>query len=293
MSILWLFEVERMKLMSYNVKGMRKKRRFRGNLLLPILAIILAIAAIGAGYEIFMRDGGTIKTTANANHSSITSTSKSGNSSVDASSTKSSSTSQTSASQKSTSSAAVVASSGYFKNAVFAGDSLTEGIDIYDVMDDATVVANTGLSTYLALKSPIKVNDSSMMFVDAIKAAKPTKVYILLGSNDIIWMTEDSYISDYGKLLDSIKSGCPNAKIYVQSIFPVTAAYEKKVTNAKIDEYNSALMTLTSQKGLTYLNVASVLKGSDGKLPDNASDDGVHLKKAYYDKWFDYIASNT
>ena len=81
----------------------------------------------------------------------------------------------------------------------------------------------------------------------------------------------------------------------MQSIFPVTLDMKLKkqssgvyVTNVLIDHFNVSLEAMCTSDNITYLNVASVLKGPDGKLPLDASDDGMHLRKAYYDKSFAY-----
>jgi hypothetical protein len=34
------------------------------------------------------------------------------------------------------------------------------------------------------------------------------------------------------------------------------------------------------------------MKGPDGKLPANESDDGIHLKSNEYPKWFAYLLAN-
>ncbi len=180
------------------------------------------------------------------------------------------------------------------------GDSLTDGLALYGEMDDATVMGETGMSAYTALKHTFTINGKKQYVADAVAAASPKAVYVLLGSNDIAeGYSVAKYTGFYGQLLDEIHAKCPSSKLYVQSIFPVTAAYEHKkfssgayVTNAKIDDFNTALQTLASAHGAAYLDVASVLKGPDGKLPASASDDGMHLHKSYYDKWFQYLAAH-
>ena len=179
----------------------------------------------------------------------------------------------------------------YFKDAVFIGDSLTSGVSEYSMTKNAGVFASNGMSTSSALTKNVTVGGKSMSLPDAVKTAKPAKVYLLLGSNDISWMKEDTFITYYGKLIDTLKTGTPNAVFYVQSIFPVSAAYEKSsgVSNDKIDDFNGRLAQLCSQKGVKYVDVGSGLKGSDGKLLPAAAADGYNIKKAYYKTWLDYL----
>ncbi|MFR1480880.1 MAG: hypothetical protein ACLSB9_36975 [Hydrogeniiclostridium mannosilyticum] len=49
----------------------------------------------------------------------------------------------------------------YFDDAVFIGDSISEGIELYGLMDNATIVAHTGLNPQTVL-SPIKKKDERL-----------------------------------------------------------------------------------------------------------------------------------
>lgn len=188
----------------------------------------------------------------------------------------------------------------YFDDAVFAGDSLTEGILYYDYVTSRSVVTSIGASTYTAVTNhQIAINGSKSdtgWIPDRIASKNPKKIYLLFGSNDLGWMTISSYLDYYGQLISILQQKCPDAKIYIQSVTPIAASVENStdwpMDNVKIDTYNAALKVMCQSKGLVYLDIASVLKGSDGKLPAGSSDDGVHLRSAQYKKWFDYLVAN-
>jgi len=183
---------------------------------------------------------------------------------------------------------------GYFSDAVFIGDSLTEGISIYSVAKNAGVFASNGMSTVSALTKTVSVGGKSLTVPDAVSSIKPAKVYILLGSNDMSWMSQSTFISNYGKLIDALKAGTPGAKYYIQSIFPVTAAYEQStgITNAKIGSFNTALAALCTQKGVSYVDAGGALKGADGKLTAAEASGGYNIKKSCYKTWFDYLTEH-
>jgi lysophospholipase L1-like esterase len=181
-----------------------------------------------------------------------------------------------------------------FASTVFIGDSLTSGIQEYSVVKNAGVYTDNGMSTSSVLTKKVTVGSTSMTVPDALKQVKPTKIYILLGANDITWMSQTTFITNYGKVLDSFKAAAPDAVCYVQSIFPVTAAYETKqgITNDKINTFNAALAKLCTDKGVKYVDVSTVLKGADGKLIPAAASDGYNIKKAYYGTWLDYLTTH-
>ena len=189
-------------------------------------------------------------------------------------------------------------SSDYFDDALFVGDSITEGIKLYDVMNNATVLASTGVNlNTLYTKDAITLEDGSKVPVlEATAHYDPGKIYLMMGVNSLL-SDEDTFRQDYGRVVETLVSQHPDAILYIQSILPVTAAYEQKANavadNAKIDRYNEVLKELAAEKGVYYLNVAEVFKDADGCLPDSASPkDGIHFGSSWYRTWFDYLRTH-
>ena len=186
--------------------------------------------------------------------------------------------------------------SEYFDNAVFIGDSITEGIKTYGMMTNSTVIAATGINiSTISSKAVIKTASGRITVLDALKQHSDTgKIYVLLGGNGIAWMEKDSFIQMYGDFIKSVRELCPNALIYIQSIFPINEEkfakhYDSEITNAKINEYNDALLKLAEELDVYYLNVAETISGQDGALSEDATTDGMHIGADYYEKWFNYL----
>ena len=292
----------------YQSKAKRKRRRIR-----PICKLLAAIVAVAilciVAINIFRNNSAATSPTESSGASESSSTLSIVSSSTSVTSSSNIAKPSSSLPQSSTVSSSDTVSNAnksdfeYFSDAVFMGDSVTDDIINYDEMEKATVVASIGVSAYKALadhKVAINGNKSDIAWMpDRVAAAKPKKIYMMFGTNDLTWgsqMTTEYFIKNYGKLIDELQSRCPGAKIYVQSILPITAAAENKKNwpfdNAKIDTFNAALKVMCGKKGTKYLNVASVIKGPDGKLPSNVTDDGLHLHSKEYKKWFNYLVSN-
>lgn len=189
-------------------------------------------------------------------------------------------------------------SSSYFDDALFVGDSITEGIKLYDVMNNATVLSSTGVNLdSLYTKDAITLADGSKVpILEASKNYTPGKIYLMMGVNSLL-SDEESFRTAYARVVDTLTSQHPDAILYIQSILPVTADYEKRqnavADNAKIDRYNEILKELAAEKQVYYLNVAEVFKDADGCLPNSASPkDGIHFGSSWYRKWFDYLRSH-
>ena len=182
---------------------------------------------------------------------------------------------------------------------VFVGDSRTEGLALYTRLPSsgARIYTHVGMSVKEVFSDKvIKVGGQNMTVIEALKS-DPTfdRVYIMLGVNELGWIYTEAFIEKYGEIIDTVRTINPNAKIIVQSLIPVSAdAYKTDplLRNSKIEEYNKALDAMCRDKNVWFLNVAEMFSGNGGVLPADASNDGVHLKKAYCDHWLDYILSH-
>ncbi len=196
------------------------------------------------------------------------------------------------------------ASSSYFDDAVFIGDSITEGIKLYDVMSNTTVLSDTGVNlSSIYTRKNIKVqNGEDITIIDAYKnlgvtegTVAPTKTYILMGINSMFLAKED-FIAKYQELIEALQVEQPQSTIYVQSILPVTDGYQQRrpeFANSIIDDYNAGLIAMCEEMDIVYLDVASVFKDENGNLPTDASSDGLHFTASWYSTWFDYLRKNT
>ena len=189
----------------------------------------------------------------------------------------------------------------YLENCAFIGDSITSGFSSYKFVPVKNVFAQVGLRTDTVLTSEFDNTDSgSVTLLDGLKALSPESVYIMLGSNGIAWQDNEKMITEYGGLIDSVRETLPDAQIYIMSVTPVGSIKENKATpeegkilNTQIDSYNLRLADLASKKNAAYLDINTMLKGSDGKLPEDISRDGMHLNKATYEKVIEYILTHT
>ncbi len=189
--------------------------------------------------------------------------------------------------------------SAYFSDAVFIGDSITEGIKLYGIMRDATILSYTGLGLdNIYTKEVIEKSDGTKIpIMDAVRDCDATKFYVLIGVNSIQY-SKENFIKKYGAVIDSIKGYHPNAIIYVQSITPVCEEKAKEhgydsLNNKLINEYNEALLEMTVEKDVYYLDIHSALADQSGALPADVTTDGLHFGATHFQKWFDYLKTHT
>ena len=201
------------------------------------------------------------------------------------------------------SSAALVPNSGssvgdeYFDDAAFVGDSITEGIKLYEVMTNATVVAARGINLdNVFTDDQIRTAQGNSTVMGALEAEEPKKIYIMFGANGVGWFTEQHFTDVYTKFVQAVKEQHPDSQIYLQSILPVTQEFDdsrEDISNDKINRYNELVVEIAEEQKVHYLDVASAFKDEKGCLPEDSNGDGMHFGNKYYQKWFDYLKSHT
>ena len=185
----------------------------------------------------------------------------------------------------------------WFDDAVFIGDSRTEGLANYNGLGGASYYTLKGLMvSTVGTKPAVRIGNAKVSVMQALQKKKFGKVYVMLGVNELGWSSSQTFVEDYGKMVDDMKKDQPGAKIYLQSILPVTEEKSSSsdiYNNAKIDSYNKAIRKIAEQKGVRYLAVNSAVSDGSGCLPADASTDGVHLNAKYCGKWCEYLRSHT
>ncbi|MFW5434661.1 GDSL-type esterase/lipase family protein [Paenibacillus apiarius] len=167
-----------------------------------------------------------------------------------------------------------------FKESVFFGDSITEGFTFHDVLDIRNVFGEAGKTAFFALKD----ND-----VAKLVERNPEHLFIALGSDDILWPTENPLqfaIQQYGTLLDQIKENLPSTKVTILSVTPVTEkALKEEPRYSNISAYNQMLKELAGKKQVKYVDVSSVAEQN----PALYEEDGIHFKAEFYPLMLDFL----
>ena len=185
----------------------------------------------------------------------------------------------------------------YFDDAVFIGDSRTQGLITATGLYNTTAFTHQGLTVDTAFKDLIaEIDGQYYTAVDALNHTHFSKVYIMLGINETGWIYSSKFIEGYGRIIDAVRNANPDAIIYIQEILPVSNSVSNShdyIKNSKIDEYNQLLQQLAEEKQVYFVDTASSVAAADGSLPEDAAVDGIHMKNSYCQKWLDYLKTHT
>ena len=168
----------------------------------------------------------------------------------------------------------------YFKEDLFIGDSITEELKYYKFLYDNNVFSKIGLNTDTLRK----------LIPDEDFGIEPKNIYLMMGLNDSVFVkTEEKFKERYLAMLDALQAKFPDAKIYLQAIFPVSKTLDEKedarVNNTKINSFNEVIKTIASERGLDYLDFSYLLKENE----DYFEPDGMHLKSKFHKVWLNEV----
>ncbi|MDD6328438.1 MAG: GDSL-type esterase/lipase family protein [Lachnospiraceae bacterium] len=191
------------------------------------------------------------------------------------------------------------ASEDYYENVVFIGDSRTEALMLYSGISSLNAICYKGLSVdKLETKAWVTLpgETEKMTCYEAVSRSFYDSYYLMFGVNELGWSNIDLFIEDFSKLIDHIYSVNTNAIVYVVSILPVTKAKSDSgtvYTMERVQMFNDHLLQMCKDRGdVIYLNLSSAIVDSDGYLPSDASQDGIHFNSNYCKPLIEYIQNN-
>ncbi|CBK75645.1 hypothetical protein CIY_31480 [Butyrivibrio fibrisolvens 16/4] len=187
----------------------------------------------------------------------------------------------------------------YFDDAVFIGDSRMVGLSQYcEALDSrATFFAKKSLTIYnIQNDAWIETeNGPKETIFEALSKISFSKVYIMVGINEIGRGTNEGYHDAYEDVINRILQIQPDALIFINSTMHVTKERgedDPVYNNGNINVRNAALFDLVDRQHIFFLNINDVVDDEEGNLDASLTGDGVHLKGSCYEPWHQYLLNN-
>jgi lysophospholipase L1-like esterase len=164
---------------------------------------------------------------------------------------------------------------------VFLGNSITDGAVWSELFNDVRVKSR-GFSG--------DVTAGVINRLDDIVKRRPSKIFLLIGTNDLArGISPDSIVKNIVLIADYLYQESPATQLYVQSILPVNNVYAKfpnhTSKSGKISEVNAALKKESSSHHYRYIDLHTHFRNASGKMDTLYSNDGLHLLGAGYAFW--------
>ena len=113
------------------------------------------------------------------------------------------------------------ADNAYFDDAVFIGDSRTEGLMLYGGLSNAAFYTHKGLMVNtIFTKEAVKDGDQKITIMKALEKHKFRKVYVMLGVNELGWNGTEIFRSRAETLVQKLLADAPESELVIQSLLP-------------------------------------------------------------------------
>jgi lysophospholipase L1-like esterase len=167
------------------------------------------------------------------------------------------------------------------KDIIFLGNSITAHVDWSELLNlpDARNRGISGDITFGVLQR-----------LDEVIEGHPSKVFVLIGINDISRNIPDSIILENDKkIIQRIKEGSPQTKIYFQTLMPVNNTFTQFKNHYNKDEHihavNEGLKKIATDEHITLIDLYPSFLDSEGRLNKNYTLDGLHPNAKGYEVW--------
>jgi len=171
---------------------------------------------------------------------------------------------------------------------IFLGNSITDIGEWTEIWQDIHV-KNRGISgdnTFGVLAR-----------LDEVVSSKPSKIFIMIGINDISKNIPDSIIlNNYKKIIQYIRFNTPNSLLVVQSILPTNNFFTEFKNHQNkaihIRFVNTNLQVICKENGVIFLDLYHQFLDNENKLDKKYTNDGLHINGYGYMLWKKIILEN-
>lgn len=164
---------------------------------------------------------------------------------------------------------------------IFLGNSITARGDWSELLG-MNNVRNRGISGDITF--------GILQRLGEVTEGQPTKVFILIGINDISRNIPDSVIlGNYYKIVHRIKKESPRTKIYFQTLMPVNKDFKKFKNHYNKDEHilwlNQQIKKMGQQENIQIIDLYPHFIDANKKMIPDYTIDGLHINIKGYHVW--------
>ncbi|MDR1605252.1 MAG: GDSL-type esterase/lipase family protein [Gracilibacteraceae bacterium] len=171
-----------------------------------------------------------------------------------------------------------------FARDCFIGDSITGGLSYYGLLREEQVISHLGFTLGKAATE-----------LDWVRENQPENIYLLFGANDLgPNVSDETFVENYRALITALHAAAPQARIFAQSVMPVTTREAKSrpyLSAGRLDELNRSLYQMTLEEEANYVNIRKVLQIHADE--DLYEPDGLHFRSLFDRYWLDYLMEQT
>jgi lysophospholipase L1-like esterase len=164
---------------------------------------------------------------------------------------------------------------------MFLGNSITEMGDFKKLTGDTTII-NRGIGGDITF--------GILNRIDEIVRFKPSKVFILIGINDLSkHIPERVILQNMFSIVNQLKAASPKTQVFIQSILPVNPTVKQFPNGYDVNEsvvvVNTQLSNISKRLKFTFIDLHKRFCTIDGVMDPKYTTDGLHLNASGYQLW--------
>ena len=181
-----------------------------------------------------------------------------------------------------------------YEDTALVGNSHVSGFFTYNALPGAACYYRVGLNVNSVFEQPMtQGDDTETPVIELLENKDFSHIIFFFGENELGWSNREAFIEEYTEVIETARSYCPDAVIYLSAIPPVSAEVsaqnENNTNNTSIQACNEEIKQIAADNDAVYVDAFAALAGGDGSLPDNAAADGIHPAEEYTQKWAELL----
>lgn len=181
-----------------------------------------------------------------------------------------------------------------YEDTALVGNSHVSSFFTYNALPGAACYYRVGLNVNSVFEQPMTQGDGAETpVIELLKNKDFSHIIFFFGENELGWSNREAFVEEYTEVIETARSYCPDAVIYLSAIPPVSAEVseqnENNTNNTSIQACNKEIKQIAADNDAVYVDAFSALAGEDGSLPDDAAADGIHPAEEYTQKWAELL----
>lgn len=181
-----------------------------------------------------------------------------------------------------------------YEDTALVGNSHVSSFFTYNALPGAACYYRVGLNVNSVFEQPMtQGDDTETPVIELLKNKDFSHIIFFFGENELGWSNREAFVEEYTEVIETARSYCPDAVIYLSAIPPVSAEVseqnENNTNNTSILACNEEIKRIAADNDAVYVDAFSALAGEDGSLPDDAAADGIHPAEEYTQKWAELL----
>ena len=152
------------------------------------------------------------------------------------------------------------------------------------------VRGGNGIAGYVNRVKTIGYRGQEYSIEDAVAASDVKKLFVMIGVNDLGFLSVEETMDYYRRMMDNILALSPDVEVYIQSLLPVIDSGIQGAKNVHVNALNDLLRMYAAEKGFYYVDIAPYIRDHTGNMPVSyASDASTHMNYDGTDIWIQVL----